>query len=908
MGDGGRDLWHELSGLADAFADLGRRLLHASRRLHAPGALPPQSLCVEMDGLRLAFDAVRAAVMERADGMVVPFAAGAIDTLKDVAALLEAVGDAEQRRDDWAQRMLPALAVLDRVLGLSHLTDPEFAPLAACQLKARALREAIVDSAGNSDDLHAKVDGLADNDHPFAYLVTMAERAEGISDDLWESLFEAVTLAFGKPLAAAAARSRIVLGAVVPTAQDPVATIVVEEAPVALEAHAEAIPASIGVEDLAPIPAPFSAPVATQFPSRSANSIASDFRPAWLIPGMAEPELPISPTLSVRWEPEQTSFAPMGLEGPLPLSPHELSDEVLTRISTDSIGFIPRSIASLMSVRRLGRGLKNRSAPKVESLETVRLLSGCPSISGFVYLDANNDGLFESGETPIAGNPIELLNSSGVVVGQATTDATGAYSFMTDSTISQATQTVTQTASVPSQPTNFTSDLTLPQFDSSLGTLTQVDVTVSGMMASDIKSENTSTSSPTTITATVSGLMTLTSPVSGLDISAPGSAIAGTYDAATFGGGPITYSAPSGHDFGTATAPFQQTASFKTSAGDDLSGFVGSGTFALTFAADATSGASGGGNLQTEANSSVSANVAVTYYYTPTNCLSPGNYTIVQEQEPPGTLNGKDSSNGIVFPPNTTGDPDKIPVTLGTSNLPNNDFGQLLPGTVSGFVYQDTNNDGLKEPGEAGIPNLPVELTGTNDLGPITPIDGTTAADGSYDFTNLRPGTYTVTELQQPSGYLDGLDTRGNVVPLPNSNTTDFIPGIGIAFGQTAPEQQQLRRGPARNAVSGSVYWDKNNDGLEETGEPGISGVPVELTGTNDLGPITPEFATTNTNGAYSFNLLRPGTYTVTETQQPSGYLDGLDTRGNLTPIPGSNKTDDIPGITLALGQSRAEQ
>jgi hypothetical protein len=39
---------------------------------------------------------------------------------------------------------------------------------------------------------------------------------------------------------------------------------------------------------------------------------------------------------------------------------------------------------------------------------------------------------------------------------------------------------------------------------------------------------------------------------------------------------------------------------------------------------------------------------------------------------------------------------------------------------------------------------------------------------------------------------------------------------------------------------------------------------------------------TTTITGFYAFDDLRPGTYTVSETQ-PSGYLDGRDTAGTLT-------------------------
>ncbi|QDV70716.1 Cna protein B-type domain protein [Rosistilla carotiformis] len=54
------------------------------------------------------------------------------------------------------------------------------------------------------------------------------------------------------------------------------------------------------------------------------------------------------------------------------------------------------------------------------------------SLSGFTYLDADNDGVFDTGETPLAGVTVELIGTDllGADVSRtAVTDATGAYSF-----------------------------------------------------------------------------------------------------------------------------------------------------------------------------------------------------------------------------------------------------------------------------------------------------------------------------------------------------------------------------------------------------------------------------------------------------------------------------------------------
>jgi hypothetical protein len=107
--------------------------------------------------------------------------------------------------------------------------------------------------------------------------------------------------------------------------------------------------------------------------------------------------------------------------------------------------------------------------------------------------------------------------------------------------------------------------------------------------------------------------------------------------------------------------------------------------------------------------------------------------------------------------------------------------------SISGYVFDDANNDGIKETGEAGIPGVTVILTGSNDQGTITPIQVTTGTDGSYSFGNLRPGTYTVTEVtdNQLAGYLDGRDTVGTVGGTPDGTPTNgSLSQVVLGFNQ----------------------------------------------------------------------------------------------------------------------------
>ena len=73
----------------------------------------------------------------------------------------------------------------------------------------------------------------------------------------------------------------------------------------------------------------------------------------------------------------------------------------------------------------------------------------------------------------------------------------------------------------------------------------------------------------------------------------------------------------------------------------------------------------------------------------------------------------------------------------------------------------------------------------------------------------------------------------------------------------------------------------------------------VTLTGTDHLGNPVSLTTTTLGDGSYLFANLRPGTYTVTETQ-PAGYVDGRDTVGTL--FGGTAGNDVISAATIPTG------
>lgn len=264
--------------------------------------------------------------------------------------------------------------------------------------------------------------------------------------------------------------------------------------------------------------------------------------------------------------------------------------------------------------------------------------------------------------------------------------------------------------------------------------------------------------------------------------------------------------------------------------------------------------------------------------------------TVAPSGASPGTLTNSASI--------TTTSKDEVP-----GNNTNSGPVSVQTATLSGRVYGDSNGNGILDGAETGIAGVTVKLAGTAPDGTAVNLTGTTASDGSYSFTKLAAGSYTVTETQ-PSGWLDGQDSPGTAGGSAAAQPGDQISGVVLASSTVATGYNfgELSQG----AIGGQVYRDLNNDGIVSgAGETGISGVTVALSGTDDLGATINLSTTSDSSGNYNFGGLRPGTYSITETQ-PAGFLPGKATTGTGTTAAGSAAADgnSIGVITLSAGQT----
>lgn len=420
---------------------------------------------------------------------------------------------------------------------------------------------------------------------------------------------------------------------------------------------------------------------------------------------------------------------------------------------------------------------QGRFLPAVELLEDRRLLSA-NVISGYVYDDLNGNGIRDGNELGLGNSLIELHNAAGTLVGAATTDASGGYLFNTDNSISTTLQSQVTTLTFADGRTNTPQAQSLAQFNPAVGSLQAVEISVNGRITSVIRIENLDDQSAT-VNGNVSGAITLSGPGFSINTAINGVQTA-TQTLAAYDNN-SDYSGSSGVTFPGQTA--NGTSSRLFSSSTELAPFIGTGSINLSFLAHATSSASGGGNLLANIGSQGGGTVIVTYRYYLNRNLQAGNYTLIQRPEPAGFLDGQESQ-GTAIIPNSIGS-DSIAVTLTNSDSTNNNFGEYPPAAISGIVYNDANNDGLWQTSEKLFANITLTLTGTDDTGHPVNVTAKTDANGFYHFDNLRPGNYTITQKNHPSGYTAGASTPGS---LGGTATKGKIIAIATSVGDVGTD------------------------------------------------------------------------------------------------------------------------
>ncbi|HBJ35416.1 MAG TPA: fibrinogen-binding protein [Planctomycetaceae bacterium] len=271
--------------------------------------------------------------------------------------------------------------------------------------------------------------------------------------------------------------------------------------------------------------------------------------------------------------------------------------------------------------------------------------------------------------------------------------------------------------------------------------------------------------------------------------------------------------------------------------------------------------------------------------------LPAGQYTLRQTQpvgflqggQQAGSAGGDDSLRDIIS---------QVPIAYGAI-LTQYNFGELLPSSISGFVFVDGNGDCFRQDNEPGLAGVRIELfDGAGQLVTFTH----TNEQGFYEFDGLAPGQYKIVETQ-PVGYFSGAARPGSGGGRAEGG--DIITEIPIGPGQNLVEYNFCEKLPA--SISGKSFIDFDRNRRFDGNDRVLSGVTIELRNTAGQ---TINTTRTDADGFYQFTGLQPGTYSLHQIQ-PEGLFHQDQIVGSL----GGNEAieDIISAIVLSGGDKGIE-
>ena len=222
-----------------------------------------------------------------------------------------------------------------------------------------------------------------------------------------------------------------------------------------------------------------------------------------------------------------------------------------------------------------------------------------------------------------------------------------------------------------------------------------------------------------------------------------------------------------------------------------------------------------------------------------------------QTEDPDGT---KDHTSGVVQ------------VSHDNPSVTNVNFGYATNYTIKGTIYRDADRSESLEDGEKLYQGVTVDLL---DASGNVVATTTTDAHGAYAFTNLEEGTYKV-RVRKEGPIADLVQTED-----PDA-TKDNASG-DITLELTNPIKENVNFGYiSDNSIAGTVYRDDNRSGALNPGEKGYPEQTVQLLDKDGAVVATTK---TDANGAYSFDNLPDGTYSVRVVKD--GALTDLEQTGD---------------------------
>ena len=264
--------------------------------------------------------------------------------------------------------------------------------------------------------------------------------------------------------------------------------------------------------------------------------------------------------------------------------------------------------------------------------------------------------------------------------------------------------------------------------------------------------------------------------------------------------------------------------------------------------------------------------------------LEPGNYTVVTTlheslpfREEPITATSHVVLSKIAV---GTAGAHFVSVTGETTVVSDLNFGNELVGpaaSLSGAKWHDRNGNGVREDDEPGLGGVTIYLDVNNNglLDENEPSTISAEETGEYQFVNVAPGRYTVSEVV-PEGYRQTFPWGIAIDPLPGFPAIPFFGQSHFVSVEPGEQLHNLDFGNQKiepGFVSGTKWHDANGNAERDENEPGLAGVTIylDLNYNGQLDEDEPSVVTAD-DGSYTLTAPQPGTVAVREIV-PDGYV-----------------------------------
>lgn len=216
---------------------------------------------------------------------------------------------------------------------------------------------------------------------------------------------------------------------------------------------------------------------------------------------------------------------------------------------------------------------------------------------------------------------------------------------------------------------------------------------------------------------------------------------------------------------------------------------------------------------------------------------------------------------------------------------------------IGNFVWMDSNRNGVQDSGEAGIADVTVQLW-NGDRNQL--LDSTlTNASGSYALQGPT-GTAIRVRAVLPNSQLrfspkdaGGDDTRDSDI-FPSGSELGFTASFTLASNVISITSIDIGMMTPLQAVLGNRVWeDFDGDGIQDTGEPGLPGVTMQLWNTMMNQLLDSDVS--DANGIYAVMTPEPGDYRL-RVVTPQGFTLSPKDQG------GSDTTDSDFNTSGAIG------